>query len=313
MKILKNTFLFILMFMMLMATSIVRSNVKGDIHKSFKVEKGGLLTIEADIGSINIETAENNEVDVKISFERRRGSRGRFEEIMKKMKVDFQHSKDDVTVYLEYNKRFSNFWNSAGRYLRVKFTVTVPAEYNVSLKTAGGSITVNDIKGRVKSKTSGGSLDFGDIYGSVYGRTSGGSITLNSCRDEVDLKTSGGSISIGKITGNIYAHTSGGSINIREALGTVDAHTSGGSITAYISEQPKNDCILKTSGGTVTVVLAEDIKMFVNASTSGGRVHTEFPVMVSGELSKRSLRAKINGGGPELYLRTSGGSIYLKK
>jgi hypothetical protein len=51
----------------------------------------------------------------------------------------------------------------------------------------------------------------------------------------------------------------------------------------------------------------------VNAKTSGGRVHTDFPVSISGEINKSSMRGRMNGGGPELYLRTSGGSIYLKK
>ena len=53
--------------------------------------------------------------------------------------------------------------------------------------------------------------------------------------------------------------------------------------------------------------------VYVNAGTSGGRVRTEFPVTIRGEISKRKLQAKINGGGPELYLRTSGGSIYLNE
>jgi hypothetical protein len=53
--------------------------------------------------------------------------------------------------------------------------------------------------------------------------------------------------------------------------------------------------------------------MDVNAKTSGGRVHTDFKVALSGEISKRSMKGEMNGGGPELYLRTSGGSIYLRK
>jgi hypothetical protein len=56
-----------------------------------------------------------------------------------------------------------------------------------------------------------------------------------------------------------------------------------------------------------------DIGVDVNARTSGGSVHTEFPVTVQGEIKRSRLDAKLNGGGPELYLRTSGGSIYLKK
>jgi len=51
----------------------------------------------------------------------------------------------------------------------------------------------------------------------------------------------------------------------------------------------------------------------VEAGTSGGRIHTDFPVTLKGKIDPRKLQATINGGGPLLYLHTSGGSIYLKK
>jgi DUF4097 and DUF4098 domain-containing protein YvlB len=136
---------------------------------------------------------------------------------------------------------------------------------------------------------------------------------LEGCTGDAEVKTSGGSIRIGKVQGEVKATTSGGSIKVQEVMGTINAATSGGSVSAYISKQPSGDCSLKTSGGSVSVHLAEDIKVDVDAKTSGGRVRTDFPVTLIGELSKRKLQAKINGGGPELYLRTSGGSIKIYK
>ena len=100
---------------------------------------------------------------------------------------------------------------------------------------------------------------------------------------------------------------------MNEVMGKIRADTSGGSVKAYISQQPKGDCQLKTSGGSITVYLAEDVAVNVDAGTSGGSIHTDFPVTIQGKISKRELKAQINGGGPELYLHTSGGSIYIKK
>lgn len=37
------------------------------------------------------------------------------------------------------------------------------------------------------------------------------------------------------------------------------------------------------------------------------------PIMVQGLLGKREVNGKINGGGPELYLRSSGGPIRILK
>lgn len=157
----------------------------------------------------------------------------------------------------------------------IKFIIKVPSKYNVDLNTGGGSIELSDLNGKV------------------------------------DVHTSGGSISLGRIQGDVQAKTSGGSIRVEEVAGNIDAHTSGGSIKAYISKQPTEDCRLKTSGGSVTAYLLPSIKVDLSASTSGGRVRSDFEV--SGSVSKTKVKGTINGGGPDLVLRTSGGSVSVKK
>ena len=285
----------------------------GDIERSFNVGPGGQLTLESDIGSIEVRSHSRNTVDIDVVIESRRGGGRRVDDFMEEFDIDFRHDGNDVTVIAEYQRDRWNFWDSIGKYIRVRFYVNVPKKYNVDLKTSGGGISVDDLEGKVYSKTSGGSLEFGRIKGPVKGKTSGGSIRLTSCEGKADVNTSGGSITIGSVSGDVYAHTSGGSIHVEEVMGMIDATTSGGSVTASITRQPDYDCRLTTSGGGITVHLAKDIKVNLNASTSGGRVRTDFPVTIRGEISKRSLRAKINGGGPELYLRTSGGSIYIRE
>jgi len=129
----------------------------------------------------------------------------------------------------------------------------------------------------------------------------------------VDVHTSGGGITIDRARGDVEARTSGGGITVHEVTGTISARTSGGSVKAYISQQPEHACRLQTSGGSVTVYLSGGIGMVVDNHTSGGGIHTEFPVTLRGAVKRNTLQTELNGGGPELYLRTSGGSIYIKK
>jgi hypothetical protein len=236
------------------------------------------------------------------------------DDILRDYDIQFNHRGNDVTIEAKYKKKgLRGFWNNIGKYLRVKFIITVPSEYNVDLNTKGGSITVENLHGEVLSKTSGGSLNFDSIDGNISGKTSGGSISIGEVIGRSNIRTSGGSIHIMRADGPVDAHTSGGSITVEEVIGTIKAHTSGGSVKAYLSRQPESDCRLTTSGGSITVELSGDIGLDLDAKTSGGRVHTDFKVTLSGTISKRSLQGEMNGGGPELYLRTSGGSIYLKK
>jgi DUF4097 and DUF4098 domain-containing protein YvlB len=283
------------------------------IKKSFPAGKGGQLTLTADLGSIEVRSAEGNTVEVDVQIETRDASKSRVREFLKDFNVDFSQTGNDVTVRADYQHDVWNFGDWFGRHIRVKFMVIVPNQYNVDLKTSGGGISVSDLKGTVRAATSGGSLTFGHIDGPIFGKTSGGGIRLEGCNGEADVRTSGGSIHLGKVAGDVNAHTSGGSISVNEAAGTVNASTSGGSINVTLVEQPKGNCRFTTSGGSITANLSEKIGVDVDASTSGGRVSTDFPVQVQGDLDKHHLRAEINGGGPELYLRTSGGSIHLKR
>jgi DUF4097 and DUF4098 domain-containing protein YvlB len=279
------------------------------VNRSFDVRPGGKLVIKSGKGSITVSTHEQNRVEVSFIFKSKTASDDRIKEYIEDLDLKMTQSGNDVLISLE---KFSMMdrWT---RHLDVQFEVTVPGKYGADLSTSGGSIQVGDLEGDVASRTSGGSLRFGSISGNVEGRTSGGSIFLSSIKGSVDLHTSGGSIEAGDVSGNITAHTSGGSIILEQAGGIVDAQTSGGSINAKITGQPEDDCQLKTSGGNVSVKLNPDIRILLDAQTSGGGISTDFPVVVKGSIGGNQLNAEINGGGPALVMRTSGGSIHIKK
>ncbi|UCH61885.1 MAG: DUF4097 family beta strand repeat protein [Fidelibacterota bacterium] len=315
--------------LLVLATSLSArpADDSGKITRSFNVDYGGTLTVDTERGSIEVTTTRAKNVEVEITRKVSFGWAGDADEILEDFEIEFDHSGKDVSIVAESRRGWG--WFGRNIRLRIHYAITVPEKYNLDLATSGGSIKIADLEGDVKCETSGGSLNISQIKGSIYGRTSGGSITLKGSDGEADLKTSGGGINIGQVAGHVEAHTSGGSIYIDEAggevevstsggsihvsevQGTIRASTSGGSIRATISKQPKSDCSLKTSGGGVTVHLAEGIKVDVDAKTSGGNVRCEMPIMVQGLLGKNEVKGKVNGGGPELYLRSSGGPVRI--
>ncbi len=307
--------------------------VEDNIERLFQVAPGGGLMVDADRGAIEVRTADSDRVDVKIERKVKKDGKWSVEEVLEDFVITFDQSDDGVVIRAKYDRENHRRWSRERNRLKVKFLITVPQQYNVDLKTSGGSISVEDLEGEVRGQTSGGGLRFGSIKGPVWGRTSGGSIKLEGTQGDADVKTSGGGITIGsvagvveaktsggsiridKATGRVNAKTSGGSITVEEVMGGINAKTSGGSIKAYISRQPEEDCSLETSGGSVTAYLVEDIGIDVEARTSGGSVSTDVPIttVVQGKVRKNRLQGAINGGGPLLKLRTSGGSIRLHK
>jgi hypothetical protein len=306
--------LLFILIVFLLITAAASAAIEETISKSYTVRPGGKLTVDTNTGSIKVEGKRGDAVEIEIIQNIRTTSKRSAEDILDDFQVRFDQDGNDIYVKAEYKRNgFRSFFDRLANRLQARFLITVPLEYDVDLHTSGGSISVLDLEGEILSRTSGGSLTFENITGNVSGKTSGGSIRIGEIRGEVNAQTSGGSIRIQQAEGNIDVHTSGGSITIDEAMGAVKASTSGGSVRAYLSHQPEADCRLTTSGGTITIYLNNDIGLDVDAQTSGGRIHTDFPVKLYGTISPRSLDAQVNGGGPELYLRSSGGSIYLKK
>ncbi len=303
-----------MVFVLIFSTAVF-AEIEDTIEKSFSVKPGGTLSVDSKRGSIEVTGSSGNTVEVKVIREVKSSNRDTAQEILDKFPITFEQKGDSVTITADTTEKrnWKKFWNGLGKKLNVRFIITVPAIYHVDLHTSGGSIQVKSLEGRILTKTSGGSLTFDNIKGDIRGDTSGGSIKIGDVDGDVQVETSGGGITIDRASGQVNAHTSGGSITVHEVLGPIQAKTSGGSITAYISRQPESSCRLTTSGGSVSVTMAGDIQVDLDAQTSGGSVKTEFPLTIQGEIKRTAINAKINGGGPELYLRTSGGSIYLKK
>jgi DUF4097 and DUF4098 domain-containing protein YvlB len=225
-----------------------------------------------------------------------------------------EQSGNDVSVAAKYPSKPSGFKFNAWPPVQVDFVITVPAGFATELRTSGGNITTGDLTGKALLRTSGGNIKLGKMGGTVDAHTSGGNITLDAAQGAVDLDTSGGNLTIGPVAGPAKLSTSGGSIKIESVVGALQARTSGGNIRAAIAGPLKEDCVLSTSGGNVHVNVDKAAAFRLDASTSGGSVDAAGLTLTleQGGSGRSKLAGAVNGGGPLLKLRSSGGSIAVR-
>ena len=308
-------------------TLLLASGAFADVIKrGFNVSDGGTLHLDGAYGNIKIVTGGTGvAIEVKRDADGRRGERR-----MAEHKITFEQRGNDVVIESDFDGDRVRWFGWDDDDYEVQWNIRVPDRYNVDVDTSGGWIEIDEIAGSVDARTSGGSIRTGRLGGKSTLKTSGGSINVDGASAEllahtsggsieigdttgtVEAKTSGGSIRLGRVTGEVVARTSGGNIRVEDAAGSVDASTSGGSIHAQISRQPQGDSKLSTSGGGVVVTLAPSIAVDLDAHASGGGVSSDVPITVQGRQDDDSLRGKINGGGPKLVLRSSGGGVRVK-
>jgi len=263
------------------------------LNKSFKAQPGGQLVVDVDFGSIEVTPSDGSEITVDVLRKIHRGDKAAEETFLKDRPVTISQDGNTLTVR---SRGESKTWSWRGNQRTDgKYILKVPARFNTDVRTSGGSITLNGLTGEAKAKTSGGSIKAAELRGSLDAHTSGGSIRAND------------------VEGPIAVKTSGGSIDIANAKGKVEASTSGGSVSASFESPITDEVQLKTSGGGVTLKVPETSAFDLDASTSGGSVSSDLAVKTDGKPKRTSLRGPVNGGGKSVVLRTSGGSVKIKK
>lgn len=213
----------------------------------------------------------------------------------------------------------------------------------LEVHTSGGSIHIRDVQNDVEAGTSGGSVDIGEIRGAVRARTSGGDMELRAIDSDISAQTSGGDIELADIGGRSETRTSGGDIEGRGLHGAVRAETSAGDIElegvrAGVEARTSVGDIevemtvqdfstdyatrLTTSHGDITLTLPPNLPASIQAEVKPlyrwdqDDILSDFPLSRTTPEDDRSstLRSAgdINGGGPPIDLRTSGGSIRIE-
>lgn len=107
----------------------------------------------------------------------------------------------------------------------------------------------------------------------------------------VDVRTDGGDVRVDGVGGGVVVRTASGSVEVAEVAGPVD---------------------VETRRGGIAVDVPAELGAELDALTDGGRVMVEHAVRTRGTLDPGQLRGTINGGGPVLRLRASGGSILVR-
>jgi DUF4097 and DUF4098 domain-containing protein YvlB len=282
-------------FAALSALIVVATPARADDYReSVPAKSGGKLEVDLAMGAIEIETHDEERVEVEADTGGWAGG------------MKFTLTGDGTNAKLEST---GGVWFFRGIGARAR--LRVPERYSLELDTQGGSIEIEAVQGSVRAHTSGGGIELDGAVGPVDLSTSGGSLRVEDVRGDTVLRTSGGSIKVNELVGTVDAETSGGAIRIGEVDGRVEARTSGGSISVRFAGAPSG--VLETSGGGIEVEFPEGSGAELTARTSGGRVYLHPDLTFSGEVEASRVQVRLGPGGPPLVLETSGGNIRVRE
>jgi hypothetical protein len=128
----------------------------------------------------------------------------------------------------------------------------------------------------------------------------------------VKMEANNGSIGVDQVRGQIRFHTQNGSVRLNDVGGDVEGATTNGSVTVELAGAgwSGSGMHVETTNGSVRLSLPENFSARLEVSTVNGRVHTDFPVTVSGEIQK-NMSFVLGSGGPTIEARTVNGSVHI--
>ena len=294
--------------LVLIAATLVSScafAARGTYDRQVSAPAGGHLRFRTDVGSVTVVGTSGSNVVVHADLE---GPKS----YLSRIRITTERTPSGVTVsahepssgWFDWFDWFGFGWH------RVRFTVQVPSDYPVDVRTSGGDLTVRNVSAAVRGATSGGGVQAENITGTVDLHTSGGSVDAQHLTGPARLSTSGGNVQVEDSTGNPDLRTSGGDIRMRNDDGQVRAVTSGGDISAQL--RSNLGVTLKTAGGDITLRLPQDMHASIGPRSSGGGITSDFPLSTGRIQSGDFLQGTVGGGGPPITLDTSGGDIHIE-
>jgi len=266
--------------------------------REIPLEPGGSLRLNNIIGKIEVCGWDKNTVQIKaVKQVRKVFDRLEAQKLMDEMEIKINKSGDRVEIetvfprhiqidgndgWLKVLYKISRFPESCeGEWvpLAILYEIKLPRNTDVNLYTAIGEIEVCDMDGDLEVKSVIGSLD------------------------------------LLRLEGDLRADLSIGEIKLKQVRGSVTADAGTGEIKAVFDQVEEGKNIdLSLLLGDIRLTLPASLAADLDISTGLGALDLDFPTSnIEGKLRKRKIKGKINGGGPQITVRSSLGQVKIKE
>ena len=125
--------------------------------------------------------------------------------------------------------------------------------------------------------------------------------------------TTNGNVVCRNLESVVEATTTNGNVEVSTSEWASATTTNGGIRVSMGSAKWTDELKVRTTNGSVEVTMPASAEFRVNAATTNGGIKTDFPVTVQGSFSSKELSGTVGGGGRELRVATTNGTIRLMK
>ncbi|MBU4331458.1 MAG: DUF4097 domain-containing protein [Acidobacteria bacterium] len=295
--------------------------------ESVALSRTGKVDLSNVSGDIVIHTWGQSEVKIDARKIGRASSESLARENVGKVKIEIDKNGDTLSIKTVYPKNTRNI------NVTVHYELTIPDGASVKASSVSGNVEASDIGGSAKLTTVSGNVEAKNIKGFLNADSVSGSVVATTVGDGANVHSVSGDLKIRNVVGDVDGDTVSGSVFIEGVKGSVSAKTiSGDTVLSGIEDattvkasslsgsvQYEGDILsggsysFKAHSGRVVLDLPSDAAFDLSATTFSGSIRSDFEITMSGQISKKSIRGAVNGGGAEVKANSFSGSIHIRK
>ena len=196
--------------------------------------------------------------------------------------------------------------------ISIDYEITAPADTKVRTKSGSGDQTIEGMQAGIDIETGSGDVRMTDLAGDLRIQTGSGNVQARGAAGPLQARAGSGDITIEERSkGDVRLETGSGNIEARGVDGGLRASTGSGNVR--VDGTPANSWSVRTGSGDAELRLPQEAAFDLDVSSSSGSVSVNHPVTttVQGHIeeSRKSIRGKVRGGGPEISVHTGSGDV----
>jgi DUF4097 and DUF4098 domain-containing protein YvlB len=282
------------------------------ISKTLPLGRNGTLDLQNLSGDVVVTGGAGNDVRVEATKRVRHPRESEARTLLQSIEVRIEERNGNVEVRTNYPRRN---WSGG-----VDYTVSVPRDANVVLRSVSGDIRVSTLNGELRAESLSGDVVATSVRRVRQVKTLSGDVEIvDSDADEVTgTTTSGTIIARGLKTRSLDLQSVSGDLRLTDVdSDRVFVRSVSGDVALSGRPSRQGRYELQSHSGDVRVALAGSQGFTLEASTFSGDLRSDYPLTLQGSQTTRgnprNVRGSFGNGGALLSLQSFSGSITISK
>ena len=286
--------------------------------RTVRLGRTGVFDLQNVSGDITVTGGGGDDVRIEAIKRVRHPNEAEAKQLLAALTIDVQERSGRVDVRSEYPRQR----NWAGG---VDFTVTVPRDASVALRSVSGTVKVTSVNGELRAESVSGDIITSSTRRLRMAKTVSGDLTITDTEaDELTANSVNGDVIVSRLKATGFdAQTVSGDVRLADI--EVD-HSSLRSVSGDIDYsgrlQRNGRYQFQSHSGDIRVTPADERGFAIEASTFSGDVRSDFALtlqtgpgnsLTGGPGRNRSIRGSFGDAGATLSLQSFSGDIVIVK